>query len=350
VENGVPGTLAALYGLGIGAVVGAAAFHSNFCALGGVADILFAKDWRRMRAWMLAAGVALIGTQALDALDLIHIDRLLAPYILWLPTLLGGTLFGFGMALAGGCVNRALVRIGAGSFKSLVIVLVVGITAAVTVSGFLTPLNDALTRAGRQDVFVAPEALHRMIGAVSVFNAEAVRWVVTALLGGGLIFFCLKDPWFRGSRDHLAAGAIIGAMIPAAWLASGSTQAINFVGPLADGLMALHRDAPVFGMTTILGVPLGAFMAAAITRNLAFETFTVKEEIPRNLIGAVLMGFGGTIALGCTFGQGLSGFSSLSISAFLTIAGIVFGCLWGIRYFEAGGLWSGLKLALRRGV
>jgi uncharacterized membrane protein YedE/YeeE len=119
---------------------------------------------------------------------------------------------------------------------------------------------------------------------------------------------------------------------------------------LADGLMALHRDAPVFGMTTILGVPLGAFMAAAITRNLAFETFTVKEEIPRNLIGAVLMGFGGTIALGCTFGQGLSGFSSLSISAFLTIAGIVFGCLWGIRYFEAGGLWSGLKLALRRGV
>lgn len=346
------GTLVALAGLGIGAVVGAAAFVSNFCALGAVADILFARDWRRMRAWMLAAGVAVVGTQSLDAAGVLHIDRILAPYILWLPTIVGGVCFGFGMALSGGCVNRALVRLGAGSVKSLVIVLVVGMTAALTAQGFLAPLNAALASHGRLDVMIAPEALHRILGTIPTINAEAARWLVTAIVGGGLIVFCLKDSWFRGTRDQLIASVLIGAAIPLAWAATDSTTALNFAGPMGDFFLVLKAGytPSLFAMTAIVGVPLGAFAAAAATRNLALETFTVRSEIPRNLIGAALMGFGGTIALGCTFGQGLSGFSTLSVTAFIAIGAMLFGCLWGIRYFEAGGLWSGLKLALKRGV
>lgn len=337
-----PDTVAAFWGLGIGAVIGAAAFVSNFCALGGVADILFAKDWRRMRAWMLAAGVALVGTHSLDSAGLIHIDRILAPYILWLPTILGGIAFGFGMALSGGCINRALVRIGAGSLKSLVIVLSAVVTAAVTAMGPLKPLNDALARAGNLDVMVAPAALHRMFGVVPSWDTEIVRWVFVAVMGGGLIIFSLKDSWFRATRDHVIAGILIGLAIPAAWLATENTthqSAVNFAAPFASA----------FALATMLGVPLGSFMAGALTRNLAFETFTARGEIPRNIIGAALMGFGGTIALGCTFGQGLSGLSTLSVSAMITIAGIIFGCLWGIRYFEAEGVWPGLKLVFKRG-
>jgi uncharacterized protein len=197
-----PNTVAAFWGLGIGAVIGAAAFVSNFCALGGVADILFAKDWRRMRAWMLAAGVALVGTHSLDSAGLIHIDRILAPYILWLPTLIGGTAFGFGMALSGGCINRALVRIGAGSLKSLVIVLIAVVTAAVTVLGPLKPLHDALARAGSLDIMVAPAALHRMFGVVPSWDAEIVRWVFVAVIGGGLIVFRARSGGRRTSDRH----------------------------------------------------------------------------------------------------------------------------------------------------
>ncbi len=353
-ENLSPGTLAALSGLGIGAVVGATAFWSNFCALGGVADILFAKDWRRMRAWMLAAGVALLGTQTLDARGFIHVDRVLAPYLLWLPTALGGLCFGFGMSLAGGCVNRALVRVGAGSLKSLVTVLVVGLTAAVTMTGVVAPLNASLARIGRIDLFVAPEGLHRLFGALPWFDSEVVRWALTVIIAGGLIIFCLKDAWFRGSREHLGSGLIIGLMIPAAWLATDETPhqaALNFAAPVVDLLLAATamREASGFAVMTVIGVPLGAFVVAALTRNLALETFTDREDLPRNLVGAALMGFGGTIALGCTFGQGLSGLSTLSISAMIATAGILFGCLWGIRYFEAGGIWAGLKLAFSRG-
>lgn len=354
IESVSPDTLAAFWGLGIGAVVGAAAFLSNFCALGGVADILFARDWRRMRAWMLAAGVAMLGTQALDSSRIIHIDRILAPYILWLPTLLGGTCFGFGMALAGGCINRALVRVGAGSLKSLVTVLVVGVTAAITAAGVLEPLNHALARAGSLDIMVAPAALHRMFAVVPSWNAETVRWIFTAVIGGGLVMFSLKDSWFRASRDQVAAGLIIGAAIPAAWFATEGTaypSALNFATPAGDLIMLLtgRRTASSFSVAAFMGVPLGAFIAAALTRNLALETFTDRADLPRNLIGAALMGFGGTLALGCTFGQGLSGLSTLSVSAMITIAAIIFGCLWGIRYFEAEGVWSGLKLVFKRG-
>jgi uncharacterized membrane protein YedE/YeeE len=102
-------------------------------------------------------------------------------------------------------------------------------------------------------------------------------------------------------------------------------------------------------MLVVIGVPVGAFIVAGLTRNLALETYTDRNELFRNLAGAVLMGFGGTIALGCTFGQGLSGLSTLSVSAFITIAGIIFGCLWGIRTFEAEGVWAGLKLVFKRG-
>jgi hypothetical protein len=348
-EEGI--TLAVLYGVGIGAVIGAAALLSNFCALGGVADILFARDWRRMRAWILAAGVAILGTQALDALNLIHIDRILSPSALWLPTLLGGACFGFGMALAGGCINRALVRIGAGSVKSLVIVIVVWSVAVLTLAGGAA-LGPSLAGIGRFEFLIAPEALHRVIGAIPGLDPGAVQWVTMLVMGGGLVVFALKDSWFRASRDQVAAGLAIGAMIPLAWLVSGSVEAVNFAVPVGAELVNFRANHGVssFALATIVGVPAGAFVAAALTRNLAWETFTDRAEIPRNLIGAALMGFGGTIALGGTFGQGLSGLSTLSFSAALTVAGIVFGCVWGIRYFEAEGVWGGLKLTFKRGV
>lgn len=351
-ESISPGTLAALAGLGIGAVVGATALLSNFCALGAIADILFARDWRRMRAWLLAGGIAILGTQALDSLGLIHIDRVLAPYVLWLPTLFGGLSFGFGMALAGGCINRALVRLGAGSLKSLVTVVVTGVVAAATTDGVLAPLNEMLSRWGRIDLLIAPEGLHRIFAGVAAFDAEAVRWAATAVVGGGLVFFCLMDAWFRATRDQWAAGLIIGGMIPTAWMVGGGTEALNFAAPTGHLLVATVTDhsASTFSMAVVAGVPLGAFIAGLITRNLALETFTHREDLPRNLIGAALMGFGGTLALGCTFGQGLSGVSTLSLSALIAVAGMLFGCLWGIRYFEAGGLWSGLRLTFRRGV
>lgn len=318
-------TTALLSGLALGAVIGAAAFLINFCALGAVADILFAKDWRRMRAWMLAAGIAILATQGLAALRLIAPEEPGAA-IPWLAILIGGVMFGYGMALAGGCVNRALVRLGAGSFKSLVIVVVVAVTAALT-----------LTVAGP----VPP--------AMASDTSPPVFWVLAALCGGGLTVVALVDSWFRQGWREVLGSILIGLCIALTWLATtwlGDPTPANFVRGAGDIILFTPGLGRRLGIALLVGVPLGAFLAAAATRNLAWETFTDRFELARNIIGGVLMGAGGVLAWGCTFGQGLSGLAVLSVTAPVAILGIFLGCLWGIRAFEAGGVWPGLKLAV----
>lgn len=355
-----PETLAVTFGLAIGVIVGATAFASNFCAVGAVADIMFAKDWRRLRAWMMAGGVAIIGAQALETASLVNLgsSTYLIPRISWLALTIGGTAFGFGMSLAGGCVNRALVRTGAGSLKSLVTLVVVGIFAAITTSGVLAPLNNSLSDFGDSITLMAP-GLDRFVAIFPGIDAVLVRWIFVALLGGGMIFFCLKDSWFRSSKDHLWGGLTIGLSVPTAWLAvsylterstsAADFNAINFVPPAGEFLnlaMISGFPAALFGIATFLGVPAGSFVYAAATRNLSLESFSDPADLPRHLVGGALMGFGGTLAMGCTFGQGLSGLSTLSLSSIIVIGSIWFGCVWGIRYFETRSVWSGLRHAL----
>jgi len=346
-------------GLAIGGAIGAAVLLTNFCALGGIADILFARDWRRLRAWVLAAGIALVGVHVLDTGGAVPLDRAqsLDPYILWLPALMGGLLFGFGMALGGGCISRALTRIGAGSLKSLLIVTVIALAAAATTAGVLAPLNAALGRAAVLETF-GPGGLHRIFANIPFVHEELVRWFFVGLIGTSFIWFALKDAWFRQSKDQLWGGIIVGAAVVAAWYVAGrlfeatgalSFTAINFVPPLADLALAATGNAPaLFPLATLLGVPLGALIAGALTGNLAYEPLGDRADTWRSMIGAALMGIGGTIAMGCTFGQGLSGVSTLSPASFIAVAAMIAGVVWGIRYFEAGSLWGGLKLALRR--
>jgi uncharacterized membrane protein YedE/YeeE len=238
---------ASLAGLAIGGVIGAAVLLTNFCALGGIADILFARDWRRFRAWVLAAGVAIVGAHTLDATGFVPLDRAisLAPQILWLPALLGGVLFGFGMALGGGCISRGLARAGAGSLKSLAIIAVIGLSAAATMT-WLAPLQAVLGRTAVLETF-GPGGVHRIFGNLPFIGAETVRWIFVALFGGGALWFALKDAWFRHSRDHVLGGLSVGLMVVAAWFVAGrlfetsgagAFTAVNFVPPLGEAVLA----------------------------------------------------------------------------------------------------------------
>ena len=44
------------------------------------------------------------------------------------------------------------------------------------------------------------------------------------------------------------------------------------------------------------------------------------------------MGVGGVMALGCTFGQGLSGLSTLNLGSVLATAGIVLGAVLTLKW------------------
>lgn len=49
-------------------VFGAVAQRTHFCTMGAVADIVNMDDWRRMRMWVLAIAVAVLGFNAMVGL------------------------------------------------------------------------------------------------------------------------------------------------------------------------------------------------------------------------------------------------------------------------------------------
>ena len=133
--------LAALIGLLGGIVLGLAARIGRFCTLGAIEDLIYSTDDRRMRMWGLAIGTAIIGTTfamsfgLMDGAETVYLDRVWNPFA----TVVGGLLFGYGMALSGNCGYGMLARVGGGDFRAFVMTIVLGLSAYVVMSGTAGP-------------------------------------------------------------------------------------------------------------------------------------------------------------------------------------------------------------------
>lgn len=201
-------------GLLIGLAFGYLVYVTNFCTMGSISDILSFGSYNRFRAWLLACAVAILGVAGIEALGVADMSESMyqTTALGWAANFFGGLIFGFGMVFAGGCISRNLVRSGGGDLRSLVVLMITGIFAFMTIGGILGPLR--------------------------------------------LLIF---DP---GIYDLSQAGM--------------ETQ---------------H-------------------------------------------IGAALMGIGGVLALGCTVGQALTGFSTLAIGSAITFISIVIGGIAGVKTIE----------------
>jgi len=331
---------------------------TNFCTLGALADIVGMGDWNRMRMWLLAIGVAILGAGALHATGLIDLDKSIyrAPGLAWLSCLLGGLCFGAGMVLASGCGAKTLMRIGGGSLKALVVFVVLGLFAYMTLRGALAVLRvNYLDPAAIR--FPAGQDLPALLAAAGL-EARAAFWLAVLGIGGGLLAFCLarRDFW---SVDNLLGGVGIGLAVVAAWYvsghlgylpehpetleevflatSSGRMEALTFVAPLAYTLdwLLLGSDSSrglSFGMVTAFGVIAGSAAWALATRSFRWEGFAGVEDTASHLIGAALMGFGGVLALGCTIGQGVSGLSTLALGSILSFLAIVAGAVAMLKF------------------
>jgi hypothetical protein len=334
-------------GLAVGAALGAAMQRFHFCTMGAVADIINFGDWSRMRMWLLAIAVGLLGVAGLSVAGVIDPAKSLygGNQVLWLSNLVGGALFGFGMVLAGGCGSRTLTRLGAGNLKALVVFLVLGLFAYMSMKGVLGVLR--VNTIDHAAVAVQSQSLIATVGPWLGFAAAA-----------GLLVFVLAHASGR-TADVLAGGAIIGTLVVVAWFVSGKLgyvaedpntleevfvgtnsgrmEALSFVAPVAyiiDWLILFSDKSRVltFGITVALGMILGSALHALATRTFRWEGFTNTEDLVNHLAGGALMGFGGVLAGGCTVGQGLSGMSVLSIGALLTFAAILGGAWAAIGY------------------
>jgi len=273
----------------------------------------------------------------------------------WAGNVAGGLMFGFGMVLAGGCASRNLVRAGAGDLRAALSLLVLGLFAYMAVGGIFGPWRAALETATAVDLPGGGKSL----GDIASYVADAKiadassgpsgEGGIALLVAGALLFYCFKSAEFRRSRMHILSGLGVGAAVIAGWALTGlaydefaaaphNPVSLSFVKPTGDAMEWLQRytalGIPGFGVATVLGTLLGAFVAATLTGRFALATFKDPSDTLRNLTGAALMGVGGVMALGCTIGQGVTGLSTLAPGSFIAVAAIVAGAVLGLKTLE----------------
>ena len=330
-----------------GLLLGFITQRTHFCTMGAISDVVHMGDWTRVRQWVCAVGVAMIGFAALSDLGLINPLKTLyaSARLMWLSTLVGGFMFGYGMVIASGCGNKTLVRIGGGNLKSVVVFVVMGVSAFATLKGI-----TAVLRASTVDTLFVdmPSGAN-----LSVLGIPSLGYV----LGAALLVAVLRHPEFW-SFDSLLAGFGVGGLVVAMWWVSGHLgfvsehpetldavylatnsgriEALNFVAPAAytlDWLMFYSDASKVLtaGVAAVAGVLVGAFASAIQTQTFRWEGFANPRDLGQHLVGSVLMGVGGVTAMGCTFGQGLSGISTLSLNSVVALAAIVLGAVVSLR-------------------
>ncbi len=350
-----------------GMAFGATAQRTGFCTMGAISDLVLMGRANRFRAWVLAIAVAVLGSQALHLLGVVDLGKsiYLTPSLGWLGAVVGGLLFGVGMTLAGGCGNKTLVRLGGGSLKALVVFLCLGLAAYATLRGLLAMPRQALEAATNLDLArlgVARQGLVELLAGATGLGNAPVRGVLALAVAGGLLWYCLRDAGFRASPRDIAAGLVVGALVPAGWLITGvlgfddfePTQlaSFTFVAPIGDTLQYLMTFTGArinFGIAAVLGVVAGAFLASVATGTFHLEGFADTADTLRHVLGGVMMGVGGVLALGCTIGQGITGMSTLALGSVIAWLAIVAGGWIGIKYLEEGSLGAALRAVFARG-
>jgi len=365
-------TQSLLWAFALSVVFGAIANKANFCTMGAVSDWVNIGDLGRMRSWLLAIVTAIIGVGLLEytaAIDLsltTSNDTSNPPYrsanFIWLRHLVGGLMFGIGMTLSSGCGNKTLVRLGEGNMKSLVVLAVMGIAAwwmLFSNFGYLVFLQWMLpVSVDFSNQGIPSQDIAAVAAGLSGAEWGASGGLVVALLAAiPLLIWILRSKDFRSNLELLSAGLIIGLLIVIGWyVTAGATglelieelefmddrpfftgaQSLTFIGPtghvvqyVKEGFSAIFLT---FGVATVLGVVVGSFLYTLIFRKIRIEWFISWNDFTMHVIGAIMMGVGGVLAMGCTIGQGITGVSTLALGSILTIVSIIAGSAATMKY------------------
>jgi hypothetical protein len=351
----------------IAAVMGAVANKTNFCTMGAVSDWVNIGDTGRMRAWVFAMTVALIGVIALEAGGVVNLsDATFPPYrtanFAALRYLAGGLMFGIGMTLGSGCGNKTLVRVGSGNLKSLTVLAVAMIFAYLMLwtpfyEKLFYPWVSATTVDLAQHGVPTQELGAIMAGMFGMQPSRGLNFTVAAIVAAGMLWFVFKSSDFCRSFDNILAGAVIGLAVVAGWYLTGGSmgrawkdyadmaidipsrvqvQSFTFISPMGDTVRYLMQPAHLslvnFGVMALAGVIVGSFIYALLTRSFRIEWFASFKDFVNHAAGGVLMGVGGVLAMGCTIGQGITGVSTLAIGSILTFMAIVIGAAGTMKY------------------
>jgi len=333
----------ALWGFGIALAFGMVANKTQFCTMGALSDWVNFGSLTRFRAWLLAMAVAIALSQAMQLMGWIDLSTAIyrSSNFGWLGNSVGGLLFGIGMTLGSGCGQRTLVRVGGGNLKSLVVLLVLGITAYMTLRGLLAVVRIEVFQRTNLDLApygVTDQGLTTLLAYVLDTEPWIVSVTVSALVVLTLLWFVFKDGAFRASGENMLVGAALGLLVASAWYVTGVIgfddfdpvpfESVTFIAPVGNAinyLMTWTGSTIGFGIAVVFGILCGSLFYALASGGFRIETFSDRADMINHLIAGVLMGFGGVLALGCTVGQGVAGISTLSVGAILATGAIMLG-------------------------
>tara|TARA_B100001559_G_scaffold284076_1_gene259157 strand:- start:322 stop:1521 length:1200 start_codon:yes stop_codon:yes gene_type:complete len=343
----------------LGFILGFVVTKTNFCTMGAVSDWVNIGDLSRFKSWMLAAAIAILGVAILNFLSFFDINDSRIPYrnslLAWPRYIIGGLMFGIGMTYASGCGNKVLIRVGGGNLKSLVVLIVAGIMAYVMTRtdfygiifhSWMNPISLDLAQIGILD-----QSLPTIISSIfSINNSADFNLILGIIVSSIMIFMIFKSGKFIQNFDNVFGGFIVGLVIVMAWLLTGGVigqewieandflddplpsvgmQSFTFINPMGETLIFAGNAADsyylTFGVTALLSVITGAFFYSVLSNNFRIEWFLSKQDFIRHIIGAVLIGVGGVLAMGCTIGQGVTGISTLAIGSLITLIFIILG-------------------------
>ena len=343
----------------LGFILGFVVTKTNFCTMGAVSDWVNIGDLSRFKSWMLAAAIAILGVAILNFLSFFDINDSRIPYrnslLAWPRYIIGGLMFGVGMTYASGCGNKVLIRVGGGNLKSLVVLIVAGIMAYVMTRtdfygiifhSWMNPISLDLAQIGILD-----QSLPTIISSIfSINNSANFNLILGIIVSSIMIFVIFKSGKFIQNFDNVFSGITVGLVIVMAWLLTGGVtgqewieandflddplpsvgmQSFTFINPMGETLIFAGNAADsyylTFGVTALLSVITGSFVYTVLSNNFRIEWFLSKQDFIRHIIGAVLIGVGGVLAMGCTIGQGVTGISTLAIGSFITLIFIILG-------------------------
>ncbi|HEY9098955.1 MAG TPA: YeeE/YedE family protein [Thiobacillus sp.] len=357
----------------IALVLGAVVNKTNFCTMGAVSDWVNMGDKGRLRAWVLAIAIGVLGVMGLEAAGMVSVSSSFPPYrqnnLIWLENILGGVMFGIGMTLASGCSNRTLVRVGGGNLKSVVVLLVIAVMAYFMVNPF--PGSDKTLYSTLFYPWTNPTTIalstQQDLGAMLFSdNVATGRMIIGGIIGALLLIWVFKSADFRGSFDNILGGLVVGLAVLAAWYvtsnimvnadgelmslrafaqnwdfyasadavrpadtASLAAQSFTFVNPMGQTLEyvtgGFKHTLLTFGVMALAGVIAGSLLWAIVSRSFRIEWFASGRDFVNHVVGGALMGLGGVLAMGCTIGQGVTGFSTLALGSILAFVAIVIG-------------------------
>ncbi len=335
---------------------------TEFCPLGGIADIIKTGNDGRFLMYVFAIGVAILGATLLEAFAVISFNETKPPYRIsqfrWLGYILGGFLFGFGMTLSRGCGMKNMLNLGSGDMRAIIAVLGMAIAGytLLYIEGVMGDIFGWVNAFSPNFASLGVE--HQDLGSIAsyFFGGDVGIWRTIIGISLAMLFFVIafRSSYFRRRKNNMLGGLFIGMVIIAAYYLSGGELAVaaneisdfmdepqyglgmqsyTFIRPMGDTLQVLTNPVlylVTLGLVMFLGVGVGSLIYSLFNQSFVLRGISISTA-PRYFIGGLLVGIGGILGMGCTLGQGLAGTSTLALGSFVDLLSLIIGAYVGIK-------------------